>query len=130
MAIAPLVRYILPCEDWTVDPTNDRKVSIIGLLSNIDAFEGLPLLYRELCIFVVLTDGHGRGQGKIVCVKEETNRAIFVTRNHTIEFVADPLEVIGVPFRILDCRFPETGLYTLQFWFDNQKLAESPLRIR
>ena len=33
-----------------------------------------PLFYREMCVFLVLTEGRGQGDGKIVCVFEESGQ--------------------------------------------------------
>lgn len=67
MAIAPVVRYMLLCDDWQVDPANQSRVHIIGLVSFIRATDELPypLRYRELCVFLALTEGRGKGEGFI-----------------------------------------------------------------
>ena len=132
MPVTPIVRYMLLCDDWKLDPANNRRVIIIGLISNIHALDQppYPLLYRELCVFLALTEGRGQGEGQIVCVLEESGQKIFETPNRPITFGPDPLEVVGVPFRIRDCRFPSPGLYSVQFWYDGVKLAERPLRLR
>jgi hypothetical protein len=132
MAIKPVVRYMLLCDDWSLDHENNRRVTIVGLLSNIDSLDDppYPLLYRELCVFLTLTEGYGRGSGKIVCIEEETGRRIFETRSREIPFETDPLEILGVPFRIRDCYFPSPGLYSIQFWYDDEFVEERPLRLR
>ncbi|MEI8373210.1 MAG: hypothetical protein WCJ35_10305 [Planctomycetota bacterium] len=132
MAIKPVVRYMLLCDDWRSDPENNLRVTIIGLLSNIDAIEDppYPLLYREMCVFLVLTEGRGQGQGKIVCVFDESGQRVFETRVWPIAFGLDPLNIVGVPFRIRDCFFPEAGLYSVQFWYDGELVEERPLRMR
>jgi hypothetical protein len=62
MAITPVVRYTLLCEDLRLDPQNSRRVTIIGLVSNIRSLDEppYPLTYRELCVFLALTE-EGRG---------------------------------------------------------------------
>ncbi|HEY3963138.1 MAG TPA: hypothetical protein VGM05_01190 [Planctomycetaceae bacterium] len=132
MAIKPVVRYMLLCDDWNIDPTDNRRVTIIGLISNIHSLDDrpYPLFYREICVFLALTDGYGEGQGKIVCVYEETGQPIFETRARPIRFGSDALEIIGVPFRIRDCSFPHSGLYSVQFWYDEEMVEERPLRLR
>jgi hypothetical protein len=89
-----------------------------------------PLLYREFCVFLVLTEGRGQARGKMVCVFEENGQRIFETPERAITFGADPLEVTGVPFRIRDSLFPQPGLYLIQFWYNGDKLDERPLRLR
>lgn len=132
MAIKPVVRYMLLCDDWRVDPDNHRRISIIGLLGNIHSLEAppYPLFYREMCVFLVLTEGRGQGEGKIVCVFAENGQKIFETRGRPISFGDDPLEVVGVPFRIRDCSFPQSGLYAVQFWYEGELVEERPLRMR
>ena len=132
MALAPVVRYMLLCDDWRLDTQNRRHVTIVGLLSNITAVDDppYPLLYREMCVFLALTEGRGPGEGQIICVFEETGQKVFETRKRSISFGPDPLEVVGVPFRIRDCTFPQAGLYSVQFWYDGVLVEERLLRMR
>jgi hypothetical protein len=123
---------MLLCDDWRVDQENARRVTIIGLISNIHALEDppYPLMYREMCVFLALTEGRGSGEGNIACIFEETGQKVFETRGRQITFGPDPLEVVGVPFRIRDCSFPWAGLYSVQFWFEGEMIEERPLRMR
>lgn len=126
MAIKPVVRYMLLCDDWRLDSSNNRRILIEGLLSNIHALDEppFPLIYREMCVFLALTDGHRQGAGKIVCEHEATGQKIFETRSRSIAFGPDPLEILGVPFRIRDIVFPHSGLYSVQFWYDGEQVEE------
>jgi hypothetical protein len=128
----PVVRYMLLCDDWRLDPANNQRVTIIGLISNIYAVDDppFPLFYREMCVFLALTDGHGQGEGKIVCTFEASGQKVFETHSRPIDFGPDPLEVLGVPFRIRDISFPQAGLYSVQFWYDEELVEERPLRLR
>ncbi len=123
---------MLLCDDWRLDPQNNRRVTIIGLISNIHALEDppYPLFYREMCVFLALTEGRGQGEGNIVCVLEETGQRIFQTQPRPIVFGPDPLEVVAVPFRIRDCSFPQADLYAMQFWYEGELVEERPLRMR
>jgi hypothetical protein len=120
------------CEGWEISLENPCRVNIFGLLSNIRAVEKpfYPLLYRELCVLLVLTGGRGQGKCEIKCVFEDTDQIIFKTTKQSIRFPKDPLEVIGVPFRIRDCQFPVQGLYSIQFWYDERKVSDCPLQLR
>ena len=42
----------------------------------------------------------------------------------------DPLEVVGLSFRIRHCTFPESGLYWLQFWYNHVPIAQAPLLLK
>jgi hypothetical protein len=132
MAINPVVRYMLLCDDWRLDNQNNRRVTIIGLISNIHALDNppYPLFYGEMCVFLALTEGRGQGEGKIVCVFEESGQMVFETRARPISFGSDPLEIVGVPFRIRDCSFPQSGLYSVHFLYDGELVEERSLRMR
>lgn len=132
MAIKPVVRYMLLCDDWLLDPANNRRVTIVGLISNIHAVDDppYPLLYREMCVFLALTEGRGQGEGKIVAVHEPTGQKVIETRPRRIQFGSDPLAVVGVPFRIKNILFPQPGLYSVQFWYEGELVEERPLRMR
>src|SRR5690242_5168770 len=126
MAIKPVVRYMLLCDDWRIDAANNRRITIIGLISNIHALDDppFPLLHREMCVFLALTNGHGQGEGNIVCVFESSGNEIFATSSRPIAFGPDPLEVLGVVFRVRDISFPQAGLYSVQFWYEDQLVEE------
>lgn len=132
MAITPVVRYMLLCDDLQVDVLNNRRITIVGLIWNIHSVDDppYPLFYREFCIFLALTGGRGQGDGHIICVCEDSAKKIFETPKRQITFPVDPLEVVGVTFRIRDCSFPQAGRYSVQFWYDGVMVEERPLRMR
>lgn len=132
MAIVPIVRDFLACEDVHVDLQDHRRITILGLINNIQAKDEnpYPLTYRELCVFLALTDCSGTRDGWIVCVIEETGEVVFATAPRPIPFSPDRLQIVGVLFRIQDCRFPLPGLYSIQFWYDGVRVSERPLRLR
>ena len=57
MPVAPVVRYMLLCNDWIEDPLNPRLVNIIGLLTTISSgtTPPYPLRYPEIFVFLALT---------------------------------------------------------------------------
>jgi hypothetical protein len=120
------------CEDWESDKATKRRINVLGVLSNVDSFEEppFPLLVRELCVFLALTEARGQGTAQIVCRLEETGEVVFATPIRSVSFRNDPLEVIGVPFRIRDCPFPRAGMYVVEFRYNGLKLHECLLRLR
>ena len=132
MALNPIVRYMLLCDDWRLDGPDNRRVTIVGLIWNIHSIGDppYPLFYREFCVFLALPEGRGEGEGKVLCVFDDTGETVFETRSRAIRFPPDPLEVVGVPFRIRNCTFPQPGQCSVQFWYDGTMLEERPLRMR
>jgi hypothetical protein len=65
--VHPTVRYLIVCEDVQTDPDNPRRVTFVGLISAIRSLEQppFPLLYREICVFLQLTEYRGPADGRI-----------------------------------------------------------------
>ena len=132
MILNPIVRYMIVCNDWHADPDLPNLINITGLLYNLRpaANQAYPIRYPELCILLALTDCRGQGEGWIVCENEDTGQPAFMSSRRTITFGADPLAVIGVPFRIRNCPFHGRGLYSLQFWYNGVRLEHRLLNLR
>ena len=80
MAINPIVRYMLLCDDWRLDGANNRRITIIGLIGNIHSVDEppYPLFYRQILRFPCpYGRPRARGKGRIVCVFEDTGRKVF-----------------------------------------------------
>jgi hypothetical protein len=130
--VQPVVRYLIICEDVQNDPENPNRINLIGLISSIRSLEKspFPILYKELCVFLQLTECRGPAEGHIEIQYADSGQALFRTRTRTIPLSNDPLEVVGVTFRIRNCLFPEPGLYWIQFWYNEQMVAQQPLLLR
>jgi hypothetical protein len=128
--VHPTVRYLIVCEDVQTDPDNPRRVTLVGLISAIRALEQppFPLLYREICVFLQLTECRGPADGRIEIHHADSGSVVFRTR--TIPFGNDPLEVVGATFRIRNCLFQESGLYWVQFWYNEQMIAQQLLLLK
>jgi hypothetical protein len=144
-SIRPLTRSVLDerrpscrpipdivCEDVQTDLDNPRRVTLAGLISAIRSLEEppFPLLYRELCIFLQLTGCRGGAEGRVEVQHADSGQVVFRTGTRTIPFGNDPLEIVGVTFRIRDCLFPEPGLYWVRFWYNETMISQQPLLLR
>ncbi len=92
-----------------------------------------PVLREKICVYLVLSECHGRGVGqvRVAYVDSEPEQLLFGSPEHALDFTGrSPLELIGVVFRLRDCLFPQAGRYSVQFWYDSQKIEERPLRLK
>jgi hypothetical protein len=130
--VHPTVRYLIVCEDVQTDANNPRRVTLVGLISAIRSLEqpAFPLLFREICVFLQLTECRGPADGRIEIRHADSDQVVFRTRTRTIPFGSDPLEVVGVTFRIRNCLFQEPGLYWVQFWYNEEIIGQQPLLLR
>jgi hypothetical protein len=130
----PVLRYLIACEDIQTDPGSPRQVTLVNLVSAIRSVEQppFPLRYRELCVFVQLTECRGSGEVAIRIVHADSGRVAYPGPDHPWRAALpnDPLEVVGLRFRIRNIEFPEPGLYWIEFWYNGEKLAEQPLVLR
>lgn len=128
----PTVRYLIICEDVRKDPENPRRLTLVGLLSAIRSLDepAFPLLYKEICVFLQLTECRGTANGRVEIQHADSGRVVFRTKTREIPFGDNPLDVIGVTFRIRDCVFEQSGLYNVQFWYDDEMIAQQSLLLR
>jgi hypothetical protein len=86
--------------------------------------------FSAICVFAHLTECRGTLEGYVGIVQADTGATISRTRTHHWTGSSDPLDLVGVSFRILNCRFPAPGLYWVQFWCNQTMLDQRPLILR
>jgi hypothetical protein len=130
--VLPVVRYLIPCEDYLVDPAHPNKISLINLIVAIRSLEQppFPALREEFCVFLMLSNGRGSGRLSLSIVQADTDEVILKTSERTMAFSNNPLDVVGLPIRFKDCGFPAAGLYWIQVWFDDQLIGEQDLLLK
>jgi hypothetical protein len=123
---------MIVCRDWRPDPAHPHLIDILGLMQNIrpPGSPAYPFRCPELCVFLALTDCRGSGEGWIVCEDEDAGRVVFASPRRIIAFGPDPLEVVGVPFRLRGCSFPHAGMYSIQFWYNGVQIDQRFLNLR
>jgi hypothetical protein len=132
--ILPTVRHLIACEDIRTDPAHPRKVSLINLLSGIRSVEQppFPFLYRELCVFVQMSECRGSADIALTIVHAETEASVYSGRGKPWRpnLPDDPLKIAGLRFRIQEIEFTEPGLYWIQLWYNDTMLSQEPLVVR
>ena len=74
-------------------------------------------------LFAAVALDHGHIKGQCNGLIEAGGRLRWV-------FDPDPLKVQGVIFRIPSCSFPGTGLYWVEFHYNDKVIAREPLLVR
>ncbi len=128
----PVVRYLIACDEILVATNNPRKVSLVNVVSSIRSYSSLPfpVTHPLLCVYLQLTEGRGGGDIHIEIVQAVTGQPIIRTQARPVRFTADPLDVVGLAFRVKNCTFPAAGQYEVHCWYNNVMLAEQPLLLR
>jgi uncharacterized protein DUF6941 len=133
--MTPAVRYMLLCDDARIDPGRPNCTQIDCLMGTIVSLETppFPLLREMICVYLVLTEGRGKGtaQIRVTYADSEPEQPQFGSPIHELDFSGhSPLESLGVVFRLVACPFPRPGRYSVQFWYNGQKVEERPLLLR
>ena len=132
MSVKPSVRYMILCDNWSPDSEHMERVNIWGLLSSLDSLGDPPFPYRhpEFCVYLALTELRGSANAQIVCVFEETQQRTFATSVRPIAPADNPLDVVGIAFRIRGGLFPRSGIYSIQLWWDGELLDQRTISLR
>lgn len=132
MAVLPVVRYLILCDDVQIDPTNPHRVDLIGVASAVVSRSDppFPCRFDRLSVFVQLTECRGPGRGQAVLLDAETDEPVIGSVEHLLDLKDDPLLVQTVVFRMDKIRFKHSGLYWVRFKFDGVPLHQVPLIVR
>jgi hypothetical protein len=121
---------MLLAEDVLTDPEEPLQITIVNLRATYWILEDSPALIEEICCVIAVTDGRGKGRIQIICVEEETDITVFTGQIHEVRCSADPLDLMIIPFRLRDCRFPRPGMYSFQLLWNGESISSCPLRMR
>src|SRR5437773_1624961 len=87
-ASIPVAKAMILCDDVIPDPQTD-KVHLIGVFNAIHPQRDPPFphRHRDLSIFLQLTDAEGAGNGRVVGRKADTDRVVFASNLHRLDFL-------------------------------------------
>lgn len=132
MAVLPVVRYLMVCDDVRVDPVNPHRVDLLGVTSAIrsTAHPPFPCRLSRLTVFVQLTGCGGPVGASVRLVEADAGGPVAGSEEHRVELPDDPLQVLNVVFRIHGVRFRGPGLYWVQFCCPDEVVHQIPLLVR
>jgi hypothetical protein len=110
----PLGKIVYVCDDVLEDP-GSRKLHVIGACDTITIPPGANFPYRlgQLCVFAQFAGGLGVGPVEVRAVDAATGDEVFASRVHQVTFGGGH-SVLTVLIRMLDCPFPQPGIYLVQ----------------
>ncbi len=133
--MTPSIRYMLLCDDVHADADKPACTHVECLMSHIVSLDDppYPFLREMICVFLVLAECRGRGrvQIRVSFIDDLHEQPLFGSPEHEVDFASvGPLDTVGIPFRLRDCRFPSAGTYSVQFWYNGAKVEERSLQLR
>jgi hypothetical protein len=128
----PIVRYMIVCDDILTDPERPGKPMLVGLICLLapDTEPPYPFWLSQMCVLLILAEGRGTGTCELRLIFEETGEVVWQTKRLPIAFGPDPVALRGVIFRDHQVPFPARGVYIVQFWYNDQMLAQQTIVAR
>lgn len=122
----PDVLAMLVCDQIITDRLTGKQ-SLIGMFSRIHAM-GFPATHPQLCVFVALTDGHGKTDLTIRVVDSNEARPPIVEGKGSVTF-KDPRTIANLFLQFHGLVFPQPGEYRVQLYSDSTLLREARLEL-
>jgi hypothetical protein len=123
----PVASGIVLCDNVINDP-DSGKLTLEGVFIRIIA-EQFPLIH-PFWAYLRLYDFVDRGRGSLlVTIKRRTGEALAGDDYQQIQMGPGLTDVREVLFRIDNCTFPREGLYWVEFYWNENKVAECPLQV-
>jgi hypothetical protein len=123
----PDVLAMLVCDQIITDRLTGKQ-SLIGMFSKVHAV-AFPATHPQLCVFVALTDGHGKTELTIRIVDANDARPPIVEGKGAVDF-QNPRAIANLTLQFHGLTFPAPGEYRVQLWSHGQLLREARLELR
>ncbi|MBI4582141.1 MAG: hypothetical protein HY718_20765 [Planctomycetes bacterium] len=123
---APVPIAMIVCDDVYKDMSSG-KTALIGLFNNISASK-FPATHGRCCVFVTVTDVRPETEFRLRVVHSETEHVVVEAKGPAPKQTT-PLQVCDFCFQLAGMRFPEPGLYFVEFWGNDKLLFQRPLRL-
>ena len=93
--LAPVVRYLIGCENVQRDPQESSRYTLVGLLAGIraSATPPYPFCSPDFFVYVQVTSCRGPGRGGLDIVSAEPEEVVFQRPERPLAFGADPLNI-------------------------------------
>lgn len=121
MSNPPYTLAMILCDAAWIDPSTGKK-TLLGLFSALMARE-FPVTIPTMCIYLAITDGHGKTPIKLRLIDAEEEVAPLGEVAGEIDF-QDPRTVYEIVLQLSGVVFPREGEYRFQAFAGNEFLIE------
>jgi hypothetical protein len=125
---APLVHYMILCKDVRLEGPPPRRLNLYGLMTGLtSANDAFPANFPDFCVFLVLRNGRGPGEGQLSAIYDDTGEVPWTSGPYPLSFRSDPLEFRTLAIRVRNAVFPAAGAYSFEFRYNGLVLATQSL---
>ena len=111
---------VIICDNIITDPSTNKK-TLFGLFNNIIA-PSFPVNLQKICIFVTIYNGNGKYNANFKIIHSDDSEAIYEAKG-PVKF-EDPNHVVEMGFIIEDLVFPKPGIYSIEFYCDEELISD------
>jgi hypothetical protein len=122
----PDILSLIVCDQIITDRITGKQ-SLIGMFSTIHSMQ-FPVIHPQLCVFVALTEGHGKTPLEIRIVDAEGAHSPLVRGQGVVDF-KNPLAIAHLALQFHGLRFPQPAGYRVQLWCQESLLREARLQL-
>ena len=128
-SMQPIAKTIFVCDEVVADPVSG-KVSVLNLLNTVRIPPGESLPYRlaKLSVFAEFREGHGEATIRVLFRRADTGEIFAQTSERTVLF-SHPRETIYFHFRVSDLKLPDSGVFFVEVFCNNQFVDDQVVAI-
>ena len=123
----PVLKAFVLCEDIRERPDNTMDLIAAGLSAIRSSSQPPFPLTHTFWIYLQLTDAKPRGKVRLALMRADSGRRYFF-REMIVEH-PERIKPTSLAVRVLDCIFPERGVYYVELFYDNEWLIDQRLEI-
>jgi len=112
--------------DTVIQDIKTKKKSLIGIFSQINAVRA-PIQHPKMVVFLVLTEGNGRYDCELRCVRDDDHAAVMTAKGR-IDF-KNPQQVLELAFDLNGPVFPDFGHYRFEFFAEGEPVISRKFRV-
>jgi hypothetical protein len=125
-SVLPRVHVMVICDEIETVAGQDDVINLTRVRTGIRAAR-FPYTHPQLAVYLQVAGRQGRTRCRAIGIRTETDEKVFESDEIEVSLLG-PLTLVPVVWEIVNCCFPEPGVYYVQAYFDG-KLANERLLI-
>jgi hypothetical protein len=116
------VHALVLCDDVEEVYEEEEVFNLHGVRTRVCA-SSFPYIHPRLCVFIQVSGHEGIASGRLALVKEAGNLEVLQAPIDSFQ-LSGPLTLITRWYEVVDCEFPEPGVYWVQVVLNGKLVTE------
>lgn len=127
--VPPVLKSIFVCDDVVATMATQGKLTILNVFDLYrPADTEPPYVLAKLCVFATLSGVIRDYELQVVVVNAQSREVAFTSPVRMLR-IRDRNHVMNVVFRLVNCRFPEAGVYVVELHCDGEFMDDRLLTV-